>query len=74
MTPDAIIQIEKERHGYVKWARELLGTWVKSVGRTKGTGRGAPLRAFSYAQAGAKSAKGRVQACVRDAQPVSMSH
>ena len=60
MTPDVVIQLENERHQYIETVRSVLGTWGKSVGKTVGTNLAAPLRTFSYAQAGANSAKDRI--------------
>ena len=50
---EKMIRLEDERRKYVEWMRETLSKWPVNVGRHKGTHLNAPLRTFSYAQAGA---------------------
>ena len=57
-TTDRMIQLEDNRRAYVEWMREELAKWPVNVGRHKGTGMLAPLRTFSYAQAGANGGNG----------------
>ena len=52
MNVDDLVKLEGDRAQYVEKARELLSQWPKAIAGNAFSGLAAPLRAFTYAQAG----------------------